>query len=174
MQFDLHQSIEILERTPTVLKSLLSGLSDEWVMQNEGGESWSPYDVVGHLLHGEKTDWMARMNIILQYGESVPFERFDRFAQFTDSKGKTLDQLLEEFTRLRHDNLRSLKNTALDGDALDRKGTHPVLGTVTLRQLLATWTTHDLAHIVQISRVMAKLYKEEIGPWTAFFSVVNT
>lgn len=173
MQFDLDQSIEILERTPQVLTSLLSGLSQAWIMQKEGGESWSPYDVVGHLLHGEKTDWMVRLNLILQRGETVPFAPFDRFAQFTDSKGKTMEQLLEEFTRLRHDNLRSLKNTPLDGDALDRKGTHPVLGTVTLRQLLATWTAHDLAHLVQITRVMAKLYKDEIGPWKAFLGVMQ-
>jgi hypothetical protein len=173
MNFNLNKSIEILERTPKVLTELLAGLSDDWIFENEGPGTWRPFDVVGHLVHGERTDWMVRMKILLEHGTSEPFEPFDRFAQFEESKGKTLVLLLEEFTRLRQENLRILKNTPLDGEALDRKGLHPGLGEVTLRQLLATWTAHDLGHIVQISRVMAKQYREEVGPWKAYLGVMK-
>ncbi len=173
MTFSLDKSLEILERTPAVLSALLSGLSDEWTMQNECGETWSPFDVVGHLIHGEQTDWIPRMKHILELGTSEPFESFDRFAQFEVSKGKTLEQLLEDFTRLRNENLRILKLTRLDEDALCKQGIHPALGAVTLKQLLSCWTVHDLGHIAQISRVMAKQYSLEVGPWKAYLGVLK-
>ncbi|MEO1257659.1 MAG: DinB family protein [Bacteroidota bacterium] len=173
MQFNLAKSIEILERTPFVLTQLLSGLSEDWTHSNEGTDTWSPFDVLGHLVHGELTDWIPRTKIILEHGPSQPFEPFDRFAQNKTNKGKTLQSLLEEFTRLRKENLRILKNFQLDGSALARKSTHPELGEVRLDQLLATWTAHDLGHLVQISRVMAKQYKGAVGPWEAYLTVVN-
>ncbi len=173
MKFDLNKSIEILERTPAVLNQLLNGLSDDWVLQNEGDNTWSPFDVVGHLIHGEKTDWIPRMQIILKHGSNKTFEPFDRFAQEKINKGKSLKMLLQEFTQLRQENLRILTNALLDESALAKKGTHPELGTVTLKELLATWTAHDLGHIVQITRVMAKQYKSEVGPWRKYLKVVN-
>lgn len=172
MKFSIDKSIEILERTPIVLTSLLSGLSDDWTMNNEGVETWSSFDVVGHLIHGEQTDWIPRMRHILELGTSKPFTPFDRFAQFEASKGKTLSQLLDEFTRLRKENLHILKNMRLDEGALSKQGVHPALGVATLRHLLSCWTVHDLGHIVQISRVMAKQYADEVGPWRAYLSVV--
>ena len=173
MKFELNKSIEILERTPAVLNHLLSDLSDEWIFQNEGDGTWSPFDVVGHLIHGEKTDWIPRMQIILEHGPNKTFEPFDRFAQEKINKGKSLKMLLQEFTQLRQENLRILTNALLDESALGKKGTHPELGTVTLKELLATWTAHDLGHIVQITRVMAKHYKREVGPWKKYLKVVN-
>jgi uncharacterized damage-inducible protein DinB len=173
MNFTIEKSLEILERTPSVLTSLLSGLSDDWVMNNEGGDSWSPYDVLGHLVHGERTDWIPRMKLILEKGISQPFAPFDRFAQFEESKGKTLSVLLEEFTRLRKENLRNLESNLLDEDALSIEGIHPAFGVVTLHQLLATWTVHDLGHIAQISRVMAKQYSLEVGPWVAYLGILK-
>ncbi|MEK7258050.1 MAG: DinB family protein [Bacteroidota bacterium] len=174
MNFQLTHSIEILERTPAVLTAWLEGLSGEWIFQNEGGDTWSPFDVVGHLIHGEKTDWIPRLKIILEHGDAKPFEPYDRFAQFEESKGKTLSQLLQEFTRLRNLNLEILKNTPLSEADLDRKGRHPALGEVTLRQLLATWTVHDLTHIYQISRVLARQYEGEVGVWKAYLGVLKT
>lgn len=172
MKFDLQISIAILERTPAVLQQLLYNLPEAWTIGNEGGDSWSPYVVVGHLIHGEKTDWIPRMQIILNHGINQPFEPFDRFAQM-NNKDQPLNELLQEFTRLRQENLRILKNQALDESALQRQGTHPAFGTVTLRQLLATWTAHDLGHLVQIARVMAKQYQEEVGPWQAYLKVMQ-
>jgi len=171
--FNLIEVMEILERTPAVLISLLSGLSDRWIYNNEGGESWNPYDIVGHLIHGEKKDWIQRTNIILEYGEDKPFEPFDRFAQFKDSVGKTLNDLLEEFTKLRKENIEVLNNLNLDEKDLNKKGIHPEFGNVTLKQLLSTWVVHDLSHIRHISRVMAKQYKNEIGPWEKYLRVIN-
>ena len=142
-------------------------------MHDEGIGTWSPFDVLGHLIHGEKTDWIPRMQIILEHGPSKIFEPFDRFAQMKESKGKTIDSLLQEFTRLRQENLRILKNVHLDESALEKEGTHPELGKVKLRELLSTWTAHDLGHIVQIARVMAKQYKSEVGPWKQYLTVVN-
>jgi hypothetical protein len=172
MKYSLEKSYQILERTPSVLKILLNGLDDGWVMNNEGPETFSPYDVIGHLIHGEKTDWTARAKIILEFGLSKSFVPWDRFAQYEESKGKTLQQLLDEFEKVRKENViwfRSLKLTEAD---LDKKGMHPKLGEVTLRNLLATWVVHDLTHIGQITRVMAKQYKEEMGPWPAFFRIL--
>jgi hypothetical protein len=172
MQFDLNKTMEILERTPIVLTELLGGISEDWVMNNEGEETWSPYDIVGHLVHGEHTDWMGRLDIILNK-EDKHFIPFDRTAMFKESEGKTLQQLLNEFAELRKNNLEKLKSLALTEKDLDKKGIHPAFGEVTLRQLLSTWTIHDLTHIAQITRVMAKQYKEAIGPWMEYFRVLQ-
>lgn len=171
--FSLEKGLEILERTPAVLQSLLAGLSDSWIKQNEGGDSWSPFDNVGHLIHGEKTDWVVRSKIILEYGETKPFEPFDRFAQEKISKGKTMKQLLDEFSKLRRQNLEELRRLNVTESNLKKTGIHPEFGRVTLKQLLATWVAHDLGHIRQITRVMAKQYKEDIGPWQEYLSVVG-
>ncbi len=173
MKFNLDDAIEVLSRTPSVLNAMLAGLPDEWTKQNEGPETWSPYDVVGHLAHGERTDWIARLKMILEYGESRTFEPFDRFAQFEESKGKTLDELLDEFTAARERNLAVLREWALTGDDLEKTGRHPEFGSVKLRELLATWTVHDLAHLAQIARTMAKQYGTEVGPWTAYLSILK-
>ena len=173
MKFSLTQSYEILERTPAVIRSLLSGLSEDWVINNEGPETFSPYDVVGHLIHAEKTDWRDRAIMILEFGTAKSFVPFDRFAQFEQSKGKSLPQLLNEFEKVRAENLEWLRSLDLTETDFAKKGSHPSLGEVTLRQLLATWTIHDLTHIAQITRVMAKQYKEEIGPWIEFFPILS-
>jgi len=173
MRYSLERSYEILDRTPAVLKALLSGLSDDWIMPNEGPETFSPYDVVGHLIHGEKTDWILRIKMILEYGSKKPFEKYDRFAQFEESKGKSLQQLLDEFAALRKENMGWFRSLNLTENDLERKGMHPVLGEVTLRNLLATWVAHDLTHMAQITRVMAKQYKTEMGPWPEFFRILN-
>lgn len=173
MNYNTDKSIEILERTPLVLKTLLSNLQDEWVMNNEGPETFSPYDVIGHLIHGEKTDWAVRARIILESGLSKSFTPYDRFAQQEESKGKSLLQLLDEFEAVRNDNVKWLKSLNLTEADLDKKGMHPSLGEVTLRNLLATWVVHDLTHIAQITRVMAKQYKEEMGPWPEFFRILS-
>lgn len=173
MKYSLERSYEILERAPAVLQSLLAGLSDDWIMPNEGPETFSPYDVVGHLIHGEKTDWVPRAKMILEFGNTKTFERYDRFAQYEESKGKSLQQLLEEFEVIRRENMNWIKSLNLTEDDLGRRGMHPVLGEVTLRNLLATWVAHDLTHIAQITRVMAKQYKEEMGPWPEFFRILN-
>jgi hypothetical protein len=173
MKYSLERSYEILERTPTVLKTLLTGLSDEWIMNNEGPETFSPYDVVGHLIHGEKTDWRERATMILEHGVSKTFVPYDRFAQYEESKGKDLLQLLNEFETLRMTNMEWFRSLNLSETDLDKKGIHPVLGQVTLRQLLSTWVIHDLTHISQVTRVMAKQYKEEMGPWLEFFRIMS-
>jgi len=142
-------------------------------MQNEGGESWSPFDIVGHLVHGEKTDWITRTETILKYGKEKTFEPFDRFAQFENSKGKNINELLSEFSALRLKNLHRLNEMNIREDDLIKKGIHPHFGKVTLRELLATWVVHDLGHISQIARVMAKQYKDEVGPWKEYLPVVN-
>ena len=173
MKFNLIQGISILERTPATLRSLLEGLSEDWTHQNEGGESWSPYDIIGHLIHGELTDWVVRTEIILSDKADKTFETFDRFAQFENSKGKSLSQLLDEFGYLRDENIKKLKGMNISEDNLKLEGNHPQLGLITLKQLLATWVAHDLGHIYQISRVMAKQYKSEVGPWTQFLRVLQ-
>ena len=173
MKYSLERSYEILDRTPGVLQALLSGLPDDWVMPNERTETFSPYDVVGHLVHGEKTDWVVRTKMILEFGNTKTFEKYDRFAQYEESKGKSLHQLLNEFAAIRKDNMIWFKALNLTEADLDRKGMHPVLGDLTLRNLLATWVVHDLTHIAQITRVMAKQYKTEMGPWPEFFRILN-
>jgi hypothetical protein len=173
MEFNLDQTIEVLERTPLLLEALLKDLSGEWTMSNEGGESWSPYDVVGHLIHGEKTDWIKRLEIILSEEENKTFEPFDRFAQFEESKGKTMNQLLTEFKEIRNSNLEILKAKNISNNDFDKKGMHPALGEATLVNLLSTWTVHDLNHLSQISRVMAKQYKDEVGPWIEYLPILK-
>ena len=173
MEYNQTQAIQILERTPSVLKALLSGLDDDWVINNEGENTFSPYDVVGHLLHGERTDWPARIKRILEFGVTKQFDSFERFAMYEESKGKTLDNLLEEFQARRKQNIDWLESLNLNGTDYDKKGMHPKFGEVTLGNLLATWVTHDLTHITQITRVMAKQYKTAIGPWVEFFRILN-
>jgi hypothetical protein len=169
----LNESIAILARTPATLNALLRDLPEPWTEANEGANTWSPYVVIGHLIHGEHTDWLPRLDIILQHGPSRPFDRFDREAQFRDSKGKSLPALLDEFAELRSANLSRLRSMNLQPAQLDAKGTHPELGPVNARQLLATWVAHDLDHIIQISRVMAKRYRQEVGPWAQYLSVMK-
>jgi uncharacterized damage-inducible protein DinB len=173
MEFDLKKSVEILSRTPYVLEILLQGLSNEWTHNNEGSTTWSPFDIIGHLIHGEKTDWMTRMEIILSKGTTQKFDSFDRFAQFEESKGKTLAQLLEEFKNVRKKNLTLLESKKLSTADLQKKGLHPVFGEVTLEQLLATWAAHDLGHLGQIARVMAKQYKTAVGPWRQYLPILD-
>jgi hypothetical protein len=173
MEFKLQEAIAILSRTPAVVETLLTGLPGEWVMNNEGGETWSPYDIIGHYIEGEKNDWITRMQIILDGGEEKHFKPFNRFAQLEDSKGKTLTELLDQFKQLRKQNISTLQSANITENDLDKTGIHPHFGPVTLRQLLSTWVVHDLAHINQVSRVMAKQYTEAIGPWTEYFSVIT-
>jgi hypothetical protein len=173
MEYSQEKSLQIMGKTPLVLKTLLTGLHNEWVMNNEGPETFSPYDVVGHLVHGEKTDWPARVKRILEFETAKPFDSFERFAMFEESKGKTMDQLLDEFEIIRNENITWFKSLQLTENDLDKKGMHPKFGEVTLRNLLATWVVHDLTHIAQITRVMAKQYKAEIGPWAEFFRILN-
>jgi len=173
MRFRVDDALAVLSRTPVTLRSLLDGLSDDWTQNDEGADSWSPYDVIGHLIHGERTDWMGRARIILEAGEEREFEPFDRFAMFEESRGKTLTELLETFERLREGNLADLRALKLDEGELERRGRHPDLGAVTLRQLLATWVVHDLGHIAQISRTMAKQYRDEVGAWRAYLPVLE-
>jgi hypothetical protein len=173
MEFTVDRSLEILERTPDVLIAMLQHLSDEWTSKNEGDETWSVYDVIGHLIHGEKTDWIPRMEIILSAEENKSFEPFDRLAQFEESRGKSLPQLLEEFKTLRLKNVEILRSKKLTKQHLNAIGIHPAFGEVTLSQMLATWTVHDLNHIAQISRVMGKQYKMAVGPWVAYLGILN-
>lgn len=173
MQFELQKSLEVLERTPAVLAQLLRGLSPEWSRYNEGPDTWSPYDVMGHLLHGEQTDWVPRARIVLEQGEGTPFPRFDRFAQFTRFKGWTLEDLLQAFAAERQKSLETVRGWQLGPAQLARRGTHPDLGTVTLAQLFATWVVHDLGHIAQITRVMAKQYGDASGPWREYLPVLT-
>jgi hypothetical protein len=171
--FTLAEAIPLLERTPRLLDVWLRGLAEGWVHAHEGGETWSPYDVVGHLIHGEKADWLPRARCILEHGEARAFETFDRFAQFRDSQGKTLGQLLDEFAALRAESLDALHGLRLADTQLALRGKHPQLGGVTLRNLLACWVAHDLDHVVQIARVLARQYADEVGPWREYLRVVR-
>ncbi|MEO1030534.1 MAG: DinB family protein [Bacteroidota bacterium] len=173
MRYQFTEALEVLEQTPRTLKSLLGQLSESWLYNNEGDGTWSPYDIVGHLIHGEKTDWIPRLKIILSTSTNKTFTPFDRFAQFEASKGKSITQLLDEFETLRQDNLAVLKSLHLSEAQLALTGRHPDFGEVTASQLLATWVTHDLAHMAQIGRVMAKQYKVEVGPWAAYIPILN-
>ncbi len=172
MQYDLDKSIEILERTPKTLIAMLSGLSEDWTSNNEGVDTWSPFDVLGHLIHGEKTDWIPRAKLILEHGDSIAFEPFDRFAQYEISKGKSMEQLLSEFEDLRKSNLEEFKSLDIKNN-LKKIGAHPELGSVSLKNLLSCWVVHDLGHIAQISRVMAKQYAEEVGVWTKYLGILK-
>jgi len=173
MQHNLQHTISLLARTPATLDALLRDLPEEWTMRNEGGNTFNAFDVIGHLIQGERTDWMPRAKRILQFGESRAFDRFDRRAQERDSQGKSLPQLLDEFARLRAENLAELRALNVPEQDLNRRGLHPELGTVTLSQLLATWAAHDLTHLHQISRIMAHQYREAVGPWTAYLGVMQ-
>lgn len=171
--FSLEEAIPILERTPRTLDAMLRGLPDAWLACHEGDATFSPFDVVGHLIHGERTDWMPRARRILESGDAQPFDPFDRFAQKEVSRGKTLDQLLDEFGRLRSANIAALKALRLEPSDMVRRGRHPTLGAVTMRQLLATWVAHDLDHLIQIARVLASQYADEVGPWRAHLRVIS-
>jgi len=170
--FSIPLGLEVLERTPGVLRALLTGLSPEWTTATEGPDTWSPYDVVGHLIHGERTDWITRAEIIRAGGGT--FMTFDRFAQFHESQGKTLAQLLDEFEAVRRENLATVRGWKLTDADLDKTGTHPKFGTVTLRQLLSTWAAHDLDHLMQISRVMGKQLATDVGPWSEYLRIVRS
>jgi uncharacterized damage-inducible protein DinB len=171
--FRLDEAIQVLSRTPRVLSLWLGELAPEWIASDEGPETFSAFDVVGHLIHGEKTDWMPRLRRIREHGESLPFEPFDRFAQKSASRGKSLGDLLEEFARLREANLSELRALELTERDLALRGRHPELGSVTLRELLATWVVHDLGHLAQIARVMSKRYAADVGPWKAYLPVLT-
>jgi uncharacterized damage-inducible protein DinB len=173
MDFQLDRTVQILRATPGTLRALLADLSDPWIRCDEGPDTWSPFDIVGHLIHGERADWIARIRMILEEGAWRTFTPFDRFAQFQESRGKTLAELLDTFEVLREQTLRTLEGMKLTPEQMDLTATHPELGRVTLRQLLATWTVHDLGHIAQIARVMAKGYTDQVGPWGAYLSVLK-
>jgi uncharacterized damage-inducible protein DinB len=173
MEFKLEHAIEILSRTPQVLRAQLQGLPAEWLHNNEGENTWSPYNVLGHLIHGEETDWIPRAKLILEKGESETFAPFDRNAQFAEQEKKSVEELLDSFELLRREGIQALQQMALTADDLKRTGTHPVFGKVTLEQLLATWVAHDQGHLVQIARTMAKQYRDAVGPWRAYLSVMS-
>jgi len=173
MDFQLDCAKQILRQTPVALTSMLNHLSGEWVLNNEGPDTWSPFDVVGHLIHGEETDWIPRARIILEHGEERAFEPFDRFAMFEKSKGKSLSDLLFKFELLRAANLEELDRMNLTPELLAKRGKHPELGIVTLSQLLSTWAVHDLNHIAQIVRVMSKQYSDAVGPWKEYLSILQ-
>jgi DinB superfamily len=173
MEFQLDRALEVLERTPFALRGLLGGLPEAWTSPNEGPDTFSAFDNVGHLIHGERTDWIPRARIILAQGPNRRFEPFDRFAQKRESQGKSLADLLDEFTRLRSENLATLRGWRLSDEQLDWRGEHPELGVVTLRQLLTTWAAHDLGHVAQIARVLAKQYRAAVGPWRAYLPVLD-
>jgi hypothetical protein len=168
----LDEAVAILERTPASLSALLEGLPDTWSRATEGEGTWSPYDVIGHLIHGERTDWIPRARHIMA-GETRPFDPFDRTAQFKESQGKSLGELLSEFSELRRESLAALAALNLTDEDLSRKGLHPALGEVTLGQLLAAWVVHDLDHVTQVARTMAKVYAKATGPWSEYLSVLR-
>ena len=173
MAHNLEETVALLERTPGALNALLRGLPDTWTMGNEGVGTWTPSDVVAHLIHAERENWIPRARLILDYGESRPFPPFNREGNFRESRSKTLDDLLDEFTAARAESLQSLSVLNLRPVDLEKQGRHPALGVVTLSQLLATWAAHDLTHLHQISRVMALQYREAVGPWSKFLGVMH-
>jgi hypothetical protein len=173
MRFELTRALEVLERTPAAFRALLDGLSEAWTAPNEGPDTFSAFDNLGHLIHGERTDWIPRARLILAQGSNRRCEPFDRFAMYRESEGKSVADLLDEFTRLREDNLATLRGWQLTEPELALEGEHPTLGPVTLRQLLATWVVHDLGHLAQTARVLAKQYREEVGPWRAYLPVLG-
>src|SRR6266699_5557170 len=173
MEQNLEHTISLLARTPPALDALLRDLPEAWTLRNEGENSWSAFEVVGHLIHGERTDWMPRARVILQFGESKAVEPFDRLAQERESQGKSLARLLDEFALLRGESLDQLRDLNLRPEDLARRGRHPALGVVTLSQLLAAWVVHDLTHLHQISRVMAHQYRNAVGPWSKYLGVLE-
>jgi hypothetical protein len=172
-EFSLDEAIAVLTRTPATLNALLRGLPNIWLRCSEGKDTWSAFDIVGHLICGERTDWMPRMRIMLESGEARPFDPFDRLAQLRDSQDKSIEQLLDDLARLRSENLAALKALNLQPEDLTRRGRHPALGVVTLSELLATWAVHDLTHVHQLSRVMAHRYRDAVGPWSAYLGVLR-
>lgn len=172
MNFTFDEALPVLRRTPSVVRALLWDIPEPWARGTEGPDTWSPFDIVGHLIHGERTDWMARTEILLAHGEARPFTPFDRFAQFEASRGKTLHQLLDTFAELRAGNLLRLESLNLTAADLQRRGRHPELGPCTFGELLATWVAHDLSHIAQIARVMGRQYTEAVGPWRAYLPML--
>jgi hypothetical protein len=173
MEFELNRGMEILERTPSVFRALLGGLPEAWTAPNEGPETFSAFDNLGHLVHLERTDWIPRARIVLAQGADRTFAPVDRFAQWRESQGRTVAELLDDFARLRAENLATLRGWNLGERELALQGVHPALGPVTLRQLLATWVAHDLGHVAQTSRVLAKQYRDEVGPWRAYLPVLD-
>jgi uncharacterized damage-inducible protein DinB len=173
VKFSLDDALPLLRRTPSILRVWLLDLPDSWTRTNEGPETWSPFDIVGHLIHGERTDWMERVELILAHGDSRPFIPFDRFAQFKASRGKSLAELLDTFAELRDSNLTRLQSLRLKPEDFARPGRHPELGPVTLGQLLATWVAHDLNHLGQIARVMGRQYTDAVGPWVEYLPLLT-
>ncbi len=173
MDFDITHGSDILARTPATIRALLDGLDPSWISANEGPETWSAYDIVGHLLHGERTDWIPRAQLILTQGDNRRFTPFDRFAQFESNQGRSLEELLRDFTAQREASLSTLHGWQLTDAQLALCGEHPAFGEVTLRQLLATWVAHDLGHIAQIARVMAKQYRAAVGPWREYLPILD-
>lgn len=173
MQFQLTEALEVLERTPATFRALLGGMSRAWTAPNEGPETFSAFDNLGHLIHGERTDWIQRAQIILAQGPDRRFAPYDRFAQKRESQGKSVAELLDEFARLRAENLVTLRGWQLTDRELELQGEHPEFGPVTLRQLLSTWVAHDLGHVAQTARVLARQYREEVGPWIAYLPVLT-
>lgn len=173
MEQNLQHTISLLTHTPAALDALLRNLPETWTRRNEGENSWSAFDIIGHLIHAERTDWIPRARVVLQFGESRPFDSFNRGGHAQETNGKSLGQLLDEFARLRSENLDELRGLNLRREDLERRGRHPALGVVTLSQLLATWAAHDLTHLHQISRVMAHQYREAVGPWNAYLGVLQ-
>jgi hypothetical protein len=173
MEHNLDHTIALLTRTPGSLNALLRDLPDTWTLRNEGEDTWSAFDVVGHLIHGERTDWLPRARMVLQFGEAQAFAPFDRWGQVRECQAKSLEQLLDEFAHLRSESLGELRALNLRQEDLELRGRHPALGVVTLSQLLATWAAHDLTHLHQISRIMAHQYRETVGPWSEYLGVLQ-
>lgn len=175
MNFNLQEAIEILERTPNTLEDFLSGLSSEWLTCNEGEGTWNVSEVIGHLIEGEKNDWIPRLETILMEGENEPFSEFDRFSHLNEPTAeRTIQEKLIEFKTLRTQCIAQLKTLIQDDSDLERTGTHPAFGVVKARELIATWAVHDLTHISQIARVMAERYREDVGPWIEYLGVLNS
>lgn len=173
MTFELNKAIEILKRTPKTLGALLHGISDEWIRNNEGEDTWSPYEIVGHLIHGEKTDWIPRAQVMLSDSTNKTFVPFDRFAQNKADQTRPISELLVEFRKLRSENITALQALKIDDTMLKKKGIHPELGEASVKELLSTWVVHDLGHLSQITRVMAKQYQEEVGVWQAYLGILQ-
>lgn len=173
MEFHFDEALPVLRRTPAVLRTWLADLPAPWISATEGRDTWSPYDVVGHLIHGERTDWIPRAEHILRHGDSVPFPSFDREAMFEASRGRSLAELLDRFDELRRESLRRLEALRLTEADLSRRGLHPELGPVTLGQHLATWVAHDMSHLGQVVRTMARQYSDAVGPWKAYLSILR-
>jgi hypothetical protein len=171
--FALNDAVALLTRTPATLDALLRGLPESWTRANEGDGTWSAFDVVGHLIHGEETDWLPRVRIVLEQGESRTFDTFNREAQFESSAPHSLEERLDRFAELRRESLTHVTSLKLTAADLDRTGRHPVFGVVTLRQLLATWVAHDLDHLMQVSRVLGRQYTNEVGPWRAYLRIIS-